>query len=300
MTRVKLFLMRHSKSCSNHTRSAAHDTEDRSDPAVMISQGIRDPGLSVIGSRNAKLYGSRLRDRLIATGFDVDGALVCASTLRRAQDTARLIFGRKPSVLPAFAENGKLPENTPQGCPYAPPKWSYFIAHLSTMVKDGDSIAVVGHGSYLRSLWPRLTGSEHKDRLNNLDGILLDADIDRRGIRVHSFKEILYDGPAMNRGSDKCVPGDLRKIAVLNRMGQSRKSRNRSRNSRNRSRNSRNRSRRTRPSRRRQNGGGTWPLAYFSQGAQMRGTSGEPTGLSLGPGTSDGMVRASLMSTTVS
>ena len=242
--------MRHSKSCSNHLRS--------SDPDVVVSQRLRDPGLSVLGERTARRYGPLLRTRLGTAGFDVEGAIIGASRLRRAQDTARIVFGRMPVALPHFAENGEIPENTPAGSEYAPPTWSLFLRHLSTLVHEGDSVAVVGHGSYLLSLWPRLTGSKRGARLNNLDGILLDADVSASGIRVHSFKEIPCSLRA--EGADKCSIRDVGKIAVLRRGNMTRKQHG-------------------------GNGSTGMPLAYFQDGAQMRGYSGEATGMGLAAST---------------
>ena len=180
--------MRHSNSQSNYIRAQGADPKNPLDPGVIASQAIRDPGLSWIGTRDAKGYGPVLRKRLAAHGFNVEGAIICASALKRAQDTARIVFGRRPVVLPHFTENGQVPENTPAGHAYAPPKWGPFIAHLSTIVNDGDSVAVVGHGSFLRSQWERLTGSPRSRRLENLEGILLDANVSAAGIRIYGFR----------------------------------------------------------------------------------------------------------------
>jgi phosphohistidine phosphatase SixA len=277
MPRITLFLMRHSKSCSNHTRS------DESDPSIAISKSIRDPCLSAVGTRAARRYSAILHAHLYKYGFDANRALICASMLGRAQDTARIVFGRRPIVLPHFAENGAIPENTPKGHAYAAPSWPRFIAHLSTLVGEGDAVVVVGHGSYLKSLWPHLTGAQKATRLNNLDGILLDADIGPKGLRVRSFKEILYTGPSMMSGPDKCAIVDTRKIAAI-RKGMTRKQqKQRSK-----------RSKRSKRSQRGGNGSTGMPLAYFQDGAQMKGTFAEPTGVGLA-GTTSSMVRAPLM-----
>ena len=214
-----------------------------------------------------------LRKRLASTGFDTDNALVAASTLRRAQSTAFLVFGRSPRVVPWFAENGQIPENTPEGSRYTAPNWSSFLAHLSTQVGEGDSVVVVGHGSYLRSLWPRLTGSEKADRLNNLDGILLDADITATGLRVHSFKEIPYTGSSFVSAKDQCSIEDTRKIGALRRgMVHEHNSVRNQKSVRN-----------HKITRKQKGGNGSagMPLAYFQDGAQMKGTFGEMTGVGL-------------------
>lgn len=240
--------MRHSKSCSNHVRSG------ESNPNIVVSKEIRDPGLSTLGSSAAHAYGPVLRRRLAEKGFELDRAYVGASALRRAQDTARIVFGRdRIATLPHFTENGQIPENTPAGRPYAAPNWSRFVAHLSTLVTEGQSVAVVGHGSFLLSLWPKLTGSPRSKRLNNLDGILLDADIGPRGLRVHSFEEL--HAPVTTGFSDTCGMPDMQKIAAI----------------------------RKRMTRKQRGGNGStgMPLAYFQDGAQMRGTVGEPSGTGL-------------------
>ena len=242
--------MRHSKSCSNHVRSG----ESESNPNIVVSKDIRDPGLSTLGSSAAHAYGPILRRRLADKGFELDGAFVGASALGRAQDTARIVFGLdRIATLPHFTENGQIPENTPAGRPYAAPNWSRFVAHLSTLVTEGQSVAIIGHGSFLLSLWPRLTGSPRSNRLNNLDGILLDADIGPRGLRVHSFEEL--HAPVTTGSSDKCGIQDAQKIAAI----------------------------RKRMTRKQRGGNGStgMPLAYFQDGAQMRGTVGAPSGTGL-------------------
>lgn len=226
--------MRHSKSCSNHLRQS--DLE--------ISSQIRDPGLTELGHRRAAEYGPVLQKKLQVAGFNTRNAIVCSSTLQRAKDTARLVFGRDPMVLSGFAENGGIPENTPHGRTYKKPEWNTFLEHLRTLVKDGDSVAVVGHGSYLRSLWPRLTGSTRKERLNNMDGILCVADLTEDGLRVFSHTEIAYSGPSMHTYSDTCSADDTEKITRLSSM----------------------------------KGGANMPLALFKDGAQMQGTYAEATG----------------------
>jgi hypothetical protein len=136
---------------------------------------------------------------------------------------------------------------------------------LAAQVSDGDSVAVVGHGGFLRSLWPGLTGRE-KSHLNNLDGVLVDADIDRDGMRVHSWWEFPSERSFGN--GDQCGVVDTEKIAAIHKKRMTRRS---------------------------QNGGGVnMPLAYFQDGAQMRGTFDEPTGSGLSVG---GWARAPLNQT---
>jgi phosphohistidine phosphatase SixA len=248
MPRIKLFLMRHSKSCCNHLRLNHPELQE-------ISNQLADPGLTVEGERVATAYGPMLRRSLSKAGFDTDGCLVASSELKRARQTARLVFGRPSTPLPHFKEFGVLPENTPTGQRYSPPKWGAFIATIAGQVKDGDSMVVVGHGSYLTSLWPKLTGKTRPTKLRNMDGILLDADVSAAGIRVHSHREILCP-LRFNDGADRCRPVDERKITVLGK--------------------------RMTKKQRCQKGGGSMPLGIYQDGAQMQGTTGEPSGLDLG------------------
>lgn len=268
MPRIKLFLMRHSKSCSNHTRDGSEDD------SVVVSQAIRDPRLTVEGRRIAAQYGPLLLRQLRTSGFDVDHCRIGSSYLGRARETARLVFGcQSPIRLPHFTENGAIPENTPAASHYTPPDWDRFTIHLSTLVHEGQSVAVVGHGSFLGSLWPTLTGKSREARLNNLDGILLDIEVSRNGSRVHGFQEIpcsLFADPS----ADQCQAPDRQKIATLRRrMAPQRRQRSQKQ--------------------RGGNGSAGMPLAYFEDGAQMFRTSPTPTGVGLA-GMTDGWVRTSL------
>jgi len=281
MPRIKLFLMRHSKSCSNHMRHGPTGTAGQSDPnLIALSQGLRDPGLTTEGARVAALYGPILQDRLRGLGFDIDNCMVGSSRLRRARETARLVFRcRSPISMAHFTENGAIPENTPATQSYAPPNWDRFTAHLSTLVHEGASVAVVGHGSFLGSLWRAFTGQALKDRLDNLDGILLDIDVSKNGSHVHGVQEI-HCSVHVDSSVDKCKVGDQQKIASLRRSMASRKQRQQ---------------RRSQKQRNQRGGNGCvgMPLGYFQPGAQMVGTSGSPTGVGLA-GVSGGWVRTPL------
>jgi phosphohistidine phosphatase SixA len=263
MVRIKLFLMRHSKSCCNHIR---HDANVKDIP---LSQEIRDPALSAEGRRVAALYGPMLQRRLEAAGFDIDGATILTSTLQRAKETASLVFGRPSRTIDSFTENGAIPENTPGSTGYKKPNWPTVVQQLASVAANGDSVVAVGHGSYLGSLWPVLTGSSRKKRLNNLDGILLDMTVSPSGhYVVHGHRELLIPKAiqAKDRG-DQCSIADTRKIAALNKMGHRQKKSRRQRKSRN-QRNQRNQS----------GGYASMPLGFHQAGAQFAGTFPYPTG----------------------
>lgn len=269
---VKLFLVRHSKSCANLVRRIA-GTEELTHPLVAASQQIRDPPLSAVGERMADTYGPALRRRLASAGIDVAGPLtvVGSSALLRARQTVGLLFPsvvKKRVTVPHFTENGALPENTPAGSRYRRPDWDALVAHLHREYADADAFVIVGHGSFLRSsVWPAVTGTKRSKPFANLDGILVSGEFDGAGrLRVDDVTVLPYTGSVdPHSGIDTCpLP---RKIAATRRMP------------------SRHRSRKTQ--RRRQRGGGVgMPLAYFKDGAQMQGTTSMPTGTGLTESTS--------------
>jgi len=263
MGRIQLFLMRHSTSCSNLVRE--NETH--------LSQRIRDPELSVEGQRLAERYRPHLQKRLQAAGFDVETAIIASSTLQRAKQTAVFVFGKKPIPLPCFKENGAIPENTPAAHAYTPPCWKRFSDHIAELLEKSPkttAVAAVGHGSYLRSLWPILTGHARTSRLNNLDGILLDVDVRGRSLHILGHKEIRCPFHVSTK-KDRCSVTDTRKIAALRR-GMTRKGQ------------------------RGGNGSAGMNQAFFRDGAQMPGRFSEPTGVGLA-GTSSSWVRSPLNQT---
>jgi len=230
--------MRHAKSCSNMLRDEGLVTE---------SKQLRDPSLSCVGRSIAAAYAPHIRSVLNKHGLRVNDALVGSSTLQRAKETAAILFPASASrrqLFPCFTENGNIPENTPKGKPYRAPSWTAFVEHLSTL--DSPNIIVVGHGSFIRdTVWPAVTGKGKKARLNNLDGLLIDCDIEAKGLHVHSYEEICYHDHAKLSGHSRMV----RKTQKQKQRG----------------------------------GGVNMPLSYFLNGAQMRGTFGEPTGPTSAP-----------------
>ena len=281
MPRIKLFLMRHSKSCCNHIR---HETD------IPLSQEIRDPALSIEGHHVAAEYGPRIRSCLQKAGFDVPTALITSSRLRRAKETAALIFGRPSKPLSHFAENGAIPENTPAAATYEKPSWPSYVKQIAALTKDGDSVATVGHGSYLLSLWPMLTGHERKERLNNLDGILLDITVSPSGHAVvHGHRELRCLVKPKDH-ADKCTTADNKKIAALSKMTTFRKGKHTKAKTQKRQ--------RTRSRSRSQHGGFTnLPLGYVQPGGQFAGTTTQATGGGVVFPTTGDFVRAPLNQT---
>lgn len=217
-----------------------------------MSIHIRDPDLTTYGRAAAAAYGAILRPLL-------GDPIVCASALRRAQETAQLVFGKEPRILTGISENGEIAENIPMGGAFHPPNWEEFLDQLAGFVSDGDSVAVVSHGAFLQSLWPILTGAERPNRLNNLDGILCEVELGPE-FKVLSHKEFLHTANAKAEG-DTCSVRDAEKIAELDR-----------------SMNKFNKSNKSNKSHKSQRGGTNTPLAMFKDGAQMQGTYAEATG----------------------
>ena len=287
--RIKLFLIRHSKSCANHVRHLA-GTDDLDHPLVAASQKLLDPALSTVGERMAVEYGPILRDRLQAAGFNLQTALIGSSALRRAKQTASLLFDRPQEQLtefPHFTEHGKIPENTPVAGLRHHPDWDRFMAFVAAQT-DHDQFIVVGHGSYLRSeAWPAVSAKPHA-RFGNLDGFVVEADVSPRGLKaVVRVQEIPFTGSSA--GTDSCpLPAKIASMTREMRGGRKTHKQRKQRKSR--------RTRDTRKGRKQHGGYVGMPLAYFKDGAQMVGTTADPTGLNLAASTNE-WVRAPLPQT---
>lgn len=245
------------------------------------SQQLRDPGLTMIGQQMAELYGPTLKARLAAAGFDMTRAVVGASALRRAKETATLLFpGHVVQVMPHLTEHGAIPENTPRvGLGGRKPSWAAFIQYLcETVPADQEcQLVVVGHGGFLRSeVWGALTGRP-KTRMRNLDAFVIEGDLDTATGRLlhRHVAEIPYTERI--EGPDRCVVAEdhahvvrhTRKISAPSKMTRRR-------------------------STRRQHGGAATPLplAYFQPGA-FEGRTVDPTGVGLA-GSSSSWARAPL------
>lgn len=266
---MKLFLVRHSTSCSNLQREDA--------AMVLMSKQIRDPGLTAQGIQIAKAYGPALKARLKAEGLDPSTALVASSGLARASHTAKLLFGREPVSIGYIKENGKIPENTSKNRQYQKPNWPAFLRDLEAKANGRDAIVVV-HGSFLRHVVaPILLGYTPKERFNNLDGIFVSGCLVDGKLSVEKAHEMRRPTTSF-KGEDRCSVSDTRKIARLSKMG------------------SRTRKQRRQRSRKQRGGGVTLPLAYFQDGAQFDGTSASETGAGLAA-TSAAWVRTPLSQT---
>ncbi len=270
--RIQLFMIRHSKSCSNHMRIVA-GTEDERNPLVQESKELLDPELSENGKQIARQYSPILHKKLVAAGINPETALIGTSGLQRAQQTAQMLFpDRRIHHLPHIKEHGNIPENTPTTRQRCKPDWRAFLRHLHGL--SHTQFVIVGHGSYLRKdAWPTVSKRPHA-RFGNLDGFLIEATLTPTGqLKGARVTDIPYHGPTA-KDDDQCSVGIERIIATHTRKMPRHH----------------HRSHKTR----KQHGGGvSMPLAYFHDGAQMRGTYADATGVGLGAA-SAGWARAAI------
>lgn len=279
---IRLFLIRHSKSCANFVRHAA-ESEDPAHPLVAASQQIRDPALTEVGRAMARAWSPHLHEKLTEHGITLDTAIIGASALGRARETAELLFpGRRVATMPHFTEHGRIPENTPRAGLRHPPDWPAFLKHIAREYSDQRDFVVVGHGSYLRSeAWPAVSRRPH-GRFQNLDGFLIEGTITPSGrLRVRRVQEIPYRAHVSPDGDDRCptLPVRVReKIVAHKRTMRHSRSHRKSAGRKH----ARRQTRRRRQTRKQRGGAATpMPLAYFQDGAQMRGTYADPTGTGL-------------------
>ena len=210
---IKLLLIRHSKSCANLIRergSRVRHTHKRR--AIMsASQKVRDPGLTKIGQQMAESYGPALRAKAEAAGFDLETATIGSSALRRAKETAALLFPTSNlTVFPHLTEHGRIPENTPKRHTHTRPDWNAFLRHLrvdrATSEQAAAEFIVVGHGSYLRGIWRELTGKPWAT-FHNLDAFVIEGDLDVRArLVVDRAERVPYTGRVSAKGAgDQCL-----------------------------------------------------------------------------------------------
>lgn len=222
---------------------------------------MRDPGLTAVGTRMASVYGPALHKRLKAAGFDIDRALIGSSALRRAKETAALLFPDHSRIIfPHLTEHGALPENTPRTSHKSRPDWRAFIEHLCSTITGDCHIAIVGHGSYLKSVWADISGKEPWT-LHNLDGFIVDGTLDAGRLHVSKATRMPYNhGVKADGVADKCHAVEdhafvARKLAAHTKKMARKHSRKTARRSHR---------------HRRQHGGSAMPLAWYQPGAQMR------------------------------
>ncbi len=235
----------------------------------------------------ARAYGPRLQASLHAAGLNPDTAILGSSYLRRARETIAALFPNKTyHLFSHFKEHGNIPENTPAGTLYQRPNFKRFMQHVADVQKTtgATEFVIVGHGSFLRNdAWASLSSAPHR-RFGNLDGFLIEADMEGGYLKNMQLREIPHRATIPTPTStDACVvpqPLPPAKIATGTRrmVRHSRKSQSRKQQTR------------------KQRGGGSMPLAYFKDGAQFAGTYAEPTGVGIGVG-SGNMIRAPITQT---
>jgi broad specificity phosphatase PhoE len=263
---IKLVMIRHSKSCSNHVREIA-GTHDPADPLVKIAKNIRDPNLSEHGQAMAISYGPVLRRRLADLSVNLPAARVASSGLARAHQTAELLFPdqRPIDVVPHVKEFGDIPENTPARRRRCRPDWRAFLKHIAADT-DHDQFVVVAHGSYLREVaWPAVSGRPHPNRLDNLDGFFAEGEITAAGwFKPARFVSIPRAPTPLPRSDDKCSVTIERKIAAQRKMTRYRQTRRQKQSRRS----------------RKQRGGAAMPLTYYAPGSYETRTT-DATGADL-------------------
>jgi hypothetical protein len=279
--RIKLVMIRHSKSCSNHVRDIA-GTHDPAHPLVKIAKDIRDPVLSEHGQAMAISYGPVLRGRLTDLGIDLPTARIASSGLARAHQTAELLFPdqRPIDTVPHVKEFGNIPENTPARRRRCKPDWRAFLRHIATDTTH-DQFIVVAHGSYLREVaWPAVSGRKHPSKLDNLDGFFADGEITPAGcFKPSRFVSIPRAPVRLPRSDDKCSVVIERKIAPYRKMTRYHQRR---------------KHRQTRRSRKQRGGGATaMPLTYYAPDAYETRTT-DATGAGLAA-TAGNWVRAPML-----
>lgn len=212
---VRIFVIRHSKSCSNLAREAAPLTargQGSSHPDVLASENLKDPGLTFAGRALADGYRAKLHRRLARLGFEVSAMRSGASPLLRARQTAKLLFpNSRVEVFTGLGEEGEVPENTPAGQRYARPNWDLFLQAVAAlaMQEGAHDIAVVAHGSFIRRVVSSLTREPKMPRLCNLSGFLLTCRLHRdRHLVVTKVQPIPYPRPGAfdNRNGDDSCP----------------------------------------------------------------------------------------------
>jgi phosphohistidine phosphatase SixA len=275
MPRVQIVVIRHSISCSNYLRlaagPAASGPNEDCNPIIDQSKDYLDPPLSTKGVKMARGYSTRLQERLRAAGINLETALIGASELRRAQQTAQLLFpAATVAKVPHFTEHGEIPENTPAAGLRHEPDWRGTLQYLASTGKS--QMVIVGHGSYLRyTVWPSVSRAP-STYMGNIDAILIDAILTPSGLLLKPrARRINYDGPynPNTARGDSCVLPH--KLAHLTKM-------------------IRRRSAKTK----KQRGGATsMPLSWYDPSAAFRGTSSTPTGVGAA-GSSDTWARAPL------
>jgi broad specificity phosphatase PhoE len=212
---IKLLLIRHSKSCANLIRERGNKERhtQRRRRILAASQKVRDPGLTKIGRQMAESYGSALRAKAQAAGFDLDTATIGSSALRRAKETAALLFpaaAAKLVVFPHLTEHGRIPENTPKRHAHTRPDWNAFLRHLrvsrATSEQATLQVIAVGHGGYLREVWRQLTGRPAA-ALHNLDAFVVEGDLDVRcRLTMERTERVPYTGRvAAEAPGDQCL-----------------------------------------------------------------------------------------------
>jgi hypothetical protein len=231
---VRICIIRHSKSGSNLLKEQG-----------LNGQGLRDPGLTVLGSKAAHEYSPKIQKILEDNGFDLSNTMIGASPLRRAQETAHALFPDKSiRIFGQLNEHGDIPENIPR-CSISTRKgWNYFLKWLENQKSPDEDLFVVavGHRTFFRREVLKTLGK--RAPMNNMDAAIVEYDG-----KNTTFVKYIPHGKSIPVRGDKYIPNRTYK-STKKTNGRTRKTQH----------------------------GGSLPYAYFQDGAQMDGRTDMPTG----------------------
>ena len=197
-----------------HNRSFRNDA---CDPLANAIENIPNPVLSKHGKTMCREYGPVLKERLEAAGIDFGAALLGGSYLRRATETASLLFpGHTVARVPYLTEPGDIPVNQPDGGFTS--SWPDALRHLAGTGQT--QFVIVSHGNYMRErVWPSVS-REPSAYMGNLDTIVIRGFLTREGNLLRpTAHRIDYDGRLTTESpGDSCsLPRSLAYIHQLAR-----------------------------------------------------------------------------------
>jgi len=180
-------------------------------------ENIPNPVLSKHGKIMCREYGPVLKERLEAAGIDFGSALLGGSYLRRATETATLLFpGHTVARVPYLTEAGDVPVNQPDGGFTS--SWPDALRHLAGTGRS--QFVIVSHGNYMRErVWPSVS-REPSAYMGNLDTIVIRGFLTREGNLLQPrVDRIDYDGRLTTESpGDSCsLPRSLAYIHQLAR-----------------------------------------------------------------------------------
>ncbi len=159
----------------------------------------------------ARVYGPRFR-ALLQKRFGIqpaaDTTLIGSSGLRRARETAQLLFPHAADHvvhLPHVKEFGDIPENTPSRVKRCRPSFREFLQHLHTLPATITTVICVAHGSFLgKEVWPIVAPGRTHKKFGNLDAIVVRTGLTADGRLLEPrTTELTWHGRRPT-GGDRC------------------------------------------------------------------------------------------------